>query len=271
MFRLMLFLFPDDVVCHVADFLWFECSSAMVDVCHQWRHLVSGRYLIRMSMPTGSVDVSWPPKGLFQSREGSVWIDLSIPSNKPLLVPSQLPPLGQLLQSARQADFPDFIVISYSNTLPPHPVALASVLRMWKWKNGSPASGSLIVQARGRSLVVIATGIEVPVWLRHVDIPFLCGPRRLHCYVCVPPVTRWISLENYNMWFNWDSMPAVALAVDVHRSGSIDPWMAFGIAKSHWQQHQHHLHTMNTTHNHPLNNLATHRLTLAITLICRNT
>ena len=145
-----------------------------------------------------------------------------------LLIPHTSPPLGHFM---RWVNLTHYIVIGYTHTNPPHPTVLATIL-------SQKPSPHVVVQAAGRSLIVVATGYETQDWLPTLRIPFVCGPHRLHFYVCVGPVSRWMSVENYNQRHDWSSVRATTLAVEVYRADSMDPWTAFHMMRRHWKHFQ---------------------------------
>ena len=224
---------PDDVLRMVADFLWFH-SVAMKNTCRLWQALISGRYSITASTSMGAQCVmEWPPTAPSPPwvRGGLLWMNVSDTQNRALLIPHASPPLGQFTRWVTVMNLTQYIVIGYNHANPPHPTALATILMQ-------KPSPRIVVQAAGRSLVVISTGHETQDWLVSMRVPFVCGPHRLRLYVCVGPVARWISVENYLQQWDCSLVRATALAVEIHRADSMDPWTAFHMMRRHWKHFQ---------------------------------
>jgi hypothetical protein len=222
---------PDDIISAIADYLWFG-SDAMKNTCRRWHHLIAGRYTITIHTAFGSQCLIWPPT-LGLPLGGPLWLDVSQSPNQLLLIPTLSPPAGELLRWVSSMQHPDYIVIGYTNSEPPHPDALASMMIKWMIHRQSP---HIITQAGGRCLVVIATGREARRWVADLHLPIICKPRHLRCYVCIPPVARWVSIENYTRWYDWNSYPIAALAVKVYTASTLDPREAFMMAQAHWRQ-----------------------------------
>jgi hypothetical protein len=222
-------MLSDDVLHIIADFLWFQ-SVAMKNTCKRWQCLVSGRYSINASTSTGiQTEIVWPPSGDVPPPGGGLlWINVSDTSNRPLLVPHAAPPLGPFLRWVAVLNLTHYVVIGYTHTNPPHPTVLANIMTQ-------KPSPRIVVQAAGRSLVVVATGRETLEWLLTLRMPFVCGPHRLRFYLCAGPVARWISVENYIQQYDASSVSATALAVEINRVDSVDPWTAFHTMRRHWR------------------------------------